>query len=204
MFGGLASGETRITGLLEGEDVMRTGEAMKAMGAVIEKRGGEWIINGVGNGCLLEPAAPLDFGNAGTGSRLTMGLVGTYDMKTTFIGDASLSKRPMGRVLDPLRQMGVQVHRCRARRPHAADAARSAPGGADLLPRADGLRPGEVGRAARRLEHAGRHHRDRAGDDARPHRKDAERLRRRSGGRDGSATACAISASTARASSPGG
>ena len=109
MFGGLASGETRITGLLEGEDVMRTGEAMKAMGAVIEKRGAEWIIQGTGNGCLLEPQAPLDFGNAGTGSRLTMGLVGTYDMKTTFIGDASLSGRPMGRVLDPLRQMGVQV-----------------------------------------------------------------------------------------------
>jgi 3-phosphoshikimate 1-carboxyvinyltransferase len=109
MFGGLASGETRITGLLEGEDVMRTGEAMKAMGAAIEKRGNEWIIQGTGNGCLLEPAAPLDFGNAGTGSRLTMGLVGTYDMTTTFIGDASLSKRPMGRVLDPLREMGVQV-----------------------------------------------------------------------------------------------
>ncbi|HEY5818820.1 MAG TPA: 3-phosphoshikimate 1-carboxyvinyltransferase [Mesorhizobium sp.] len=109
MFGGLASGQTRITGLLEGEDVMRTGEAMKAMGARIEKRGDEWVIQGVGNGCLLEPEGPLDFGNAGTGSRLTMGLVGTYDMTTTFIGDASLSKRPMGRVLDPLRQMGVQV-----------------------------------------------------------------------------------------------
>lgn len=109
MFGALASGETRITGLLEGEDVLRTGEAMKAMGALIEKRGDEWVIQGVGNGCLLEPRAPLDFGNAGTGSRLTMGLVGTYDMETIFIGDASLSKRPMGRVLDPLRQMGVQV-----------------------------------------------------------------------------------------------
>ncbi len=109
MFGGLASGETRITGLLEGEDVMRTGEAMKAMGAVIAKHGDEWIIQGTGNGCLLEPSAPLDFGNAGTGSRLTMGLVGTYDMRTTFVGDASLSKRPMGRVLDPLREMGVQV-----------------------------------------------------------------------------------------------
>jgi len=109
MFGGLASGETRITGLLEGEDVMRTGDAMKAMGAKITKKDGEWIIQGVGNGCLLEPEGPLDFGNAGTGSRLTMGLVGTYDMRTTFIGDPSLSKRPMGRVLDPLRLMGVQV-----------------------------------------------------------------------------------------------
>jgi 3-phosphoshikimate 1-carboxyvinyltransferase len=109
MFGGLAAGETRISGLLEGEDVMRTGEAMKAMGAVIGKEGDEWVIRGTGNGALLEPIAPLDFGNAGTGSRLTMGLVGAYDMETTFIGDASLSKRPMGRVLDPLRQMGVQV-----------------------------------------------------------------------------------------------
>lgn len=109
MFGGLASGETRITGLLEGEDVMRTGQAMKAMGAHIEKYGDEWVIRGTGNGALLQPQAPLDFGNAGTGSRLTMGLVGTYDMETTFIGDASLSSRPMGRVLEPLRQMGVQV-----------------------------------------------------------------------------------------------
>ena len=109
MLGGLASGETRITGLLEGEDVMRTGEAMKAMGALIEKFGQEWVIRGTGNGALLEPEAPLDFGNAGTGSRLTMGLVGAYDMETTFIGDASLSQRPMGRVLDPLRDMGVQV-----------------------------------------------------------------------------------------------
>ncbi|MER8699937.1 3-phosphoshikimate 1-carboxyvinyltransferase [Mesorhizobium sp. M1273] len=109
MFGGLASGETRITGLLEGEDVMRTGAAMKAMGAHIEKHGAEWVIRGTGNGALLQPEGPLDFGNAGTGSRLTMGLVGTYDMETTFIGDASLSGRPMGRVLEPLRQMGVQV-----------------------------------------------------------------------------------------------
>ncbi|RUM96565.1 3-phosphoshikimate 1-carboxyvinyltransferase [Pseudaminobacter arsenicus] len=109
MFGGLASGETRITGLLEGEDVLRTGEAMKVMGAYIEKHGDEWIIQGTGNGCLLEPVAALDFGNAGTGSRLTMGLVGTYDMETTFIGDPSLSSRPMARVLDPLREMGVQV-----------------------------------------------------------------------------------------------
>lgn len=109
MFGGLASGETRVTGLLEGEDVMRTAAAMKAMGAHIEKRGAEWVIRGTGNGALLQPEGPLDFGNAGTGSRLTMGLVGTYDMETTFIGDASLSGRPMGRVLEPLRQMGVQV-----------------------------------------------------------------------------------------------
>ncbi len=109
LLGGLASGETRVTGLLEGEDVLRTRDAMAAMGATIVKQGGTWILQGTGNGCLLEPQAPFDFGNAGTGSRLTMGLVGTYDMKTTFTGDASLSRRPMGRVLDPLRLMGVQV-----------------------------------------------------------------------------------------------
>ena len=103
MFGGLAAGETRITGLLEGEDVLRTGEAMRAMGAHLKKDGDTWIIQGTGNGALLQPAAPLDFGNAGTGSRLTMGLVGSYDMETTFIGDASLSKRPMGRVRCPSR-----------------------------------------------------------------------------------------------------
>lgn len=109
MLGGLAAGQTRITGLLEGEDVLRTGDAMTAMGARIEKRGDEWIIDGVGNGCLLEAEAPLDFGNAGTGSRLTMGLVASYDMRTTFVGDASLSSRPMARVLNPLREMGAQV-----------------------------------------------------------------------------------------------
>ncbi len=109
MFGGLASGETRITGLLEGEDVINTGRAMSAMGAKIRKDGDTWIINGTGNGALLAPDAPLDFGNAGTGCRLTMGLVGVYDFASTFIGDASLSSRPMGRVLNPLREMGVQV-----------------------------------------------------------------------------------------------
>ncbi|WP_274423592.1 3-phosphoshikimate 1-carboxyvinyltransferase [Chelativorans sp. YIM 93263] len=109
MFGGISDGETRITGLLEGEDVLRTGDAMRAMGAKIRCDGEAWVVTGTGNGCLLEPAAPFDFGNAGTGSRLIMGLVGTYDMTTRFIGDASLSKRPMGRVLEPLRQMGTQV-----------------------------------------------------------------------------------------------
>ncbi|MDV4158900.1 3-phosphoshikimate 1-carboxyvinyltransferase [Rhizobium brockwellii] len=109
MFGGLASGETRITGLLEGEDVINTGRAMQAMGARIRKEGAQWVIEGTGNGALLAPDAPLDFGNAGTGVRLTMGLVGTYDFRSTFIGDASLSKRPMGRVLAPLREMGVQI-----------------------------------------------------------------------------------------------
>jgi 3-phosphoshikimate 1-carboxyvinyltransferase len=109
LFGGLAAGRTRVSGLLEGEDVLATGRAMRAMGAKIVKEGAHWLVDGVGNGCLLEPEAPIDFGNAGTGVRLTMGLVGPYDFGATFTGDASLSRRPMGRVLDPLRLMGVQV-----------------------------------------------------------------------------------------------
>lgn len=109
MLGGLAAGTTRVTGLLEGADVLATGLAMQALGALVRKEAGMWIIEGTGNGCLAEPELPLDFGNAGTGCRLTMGLAGTYDMTTRFVGDASLSRRPMGRVLDPLRKMGVQV-----------------------------------------------------------------------------------------------
>lgn len=109
ILGGLAAGETRITGLSEDEDVVNTGRAMQAMGAAIRKDGDTWIINGVGNGCLIAPEAPLDFGHAGTGGGLIMGLVGVYDFDSTFVGDASLARRPMGRVLDPLRDMGVQV-----------------------------------------------------------------------------------------------
>ncbi|TPW26934.1 3-phosphoshikimate 1-carboxyvinyltransferase [Pararhizobium mangrovi] len=109
MLGGLAAGRTRIRGLLSGEDVVNTGRAMAAMGANLSREGDEWVIEGTGNGCLLEPEGPLDFGNAGTGCRLTMGLAGVYDFETSFTGDASLTKRPMGRIFDPLRQMGVQV-----------------------------------------------------------------------------------------------
>ena len=109
MLGGLASGRTRISGLLEGDDVLATGQAMQAMGARMRKDGDTWIVDGIGNGCLMQPEAPLDFGNSGTGVRLTMGLVGPYHFEATFTGDASLSKRPMGRVLDPLRLMGVEV-----------------------------------------------------------------------------------------------
>ena len=109
MLGGLASGETRISGLLEGDDIMATAAAMRAMGAGIRKSGEQWVVRGVGNGCLLEPEDTFDFGNAGTGVRLVMGMAGVYDMRTRFTGDASLLRRPMGRVLEPLRLMGVQV-----------------------------------------------------------------------------------------------
>ncbi|WP_375674918.1 3-phosphoshikimate 1-carboxyvinyltransferase [Bartonella sp. CL100XZDX] len=113
ILGGLASGETYIHGLLESADVLNTAAAMQAMGACIIKKDDFWIIRGTGNGCLLAAQKPLDFGNAGTGARLVMGMVGPYHMKTTFIGDASLSKRPMGRILDPLRLMGVEIEATR-------------------------------------------------------------------------------------------
>jgi 3-phosphoshikimate 1-carboxyvinyltransferase len=110
IFGLLCRGETRVDGLLEGDDVMRTGEACRALGARIERVGeGRWTICGVGVGSLLAPLAPLDFGNAGTGSRLMMGVVGGHAITATFDGDASLRSRPMRRILDPLCLMGAQV-----------------------------------------------------------------------------------------------
>ena len=108
MLGALAVGETRVSGLLEGEDVMATAAAMRAMGATIEKQpNGDWHVHGVGVGALLQPAHALDMGNSGTSTRLLMGLVASHPIRTTFIGDASLSKRPMGRVITPLSQMGA-------------------------------------------------------------------------------------------------
>lgn len=108
MLGALAVGETRVTGLLEGEDVLSTAAAMRAMGASVERLGnGEWSVHGVGVGALLQPQNPLDMGNSGTSTRLLMGLVASHPITATFIGDASLSKRPMGRVIEPLSQMGA-------------------------------------------------------------------------------------------------
>ena len=105
----LAVGESRVTGLLEGEDVMATAAAMRAMGAHIERECiGEWTIHGVGVGGLLQPLAPLDMGNSGTSTRLLMGLIASHAIAATFTGDASLSKRPMARVTDPLRLMGAR------------------------------------------------------------------------------------------------
>ena len=108
MLGALAVGETRVTGLLEGEDVLATAAAMRAMGAQVERTGeGEWSVHGVGVGALLQPQAALDMGNSGTSTRLLMGLVASHPITASFVGDASLSKRPMGRVIEPLSQMGA-------------------------------------------------------------------------------------------------
>lgn len=108
MFGALAVGETRIEGLLEGEDVLATAAALRAMGATIERCGaGAWSVHGVGVGGLLQPRQALDMGNSGTSTRLLMGLVASHAVTATFIGDGSLSKRPMGRVIEPLSRMGA-------------------------------------------------------------------------------------------------
>ena len=110
MLGALAVGETTVEGLLEGDDVLSTAAAMRAFGATVTRTGpGAWRIAGLGVGGLLEPGQVIDYGNAGTGVRLTMGIAGSHNFSSTFTGDASLVKRPMARVFDPLRQMGVQV-----------------------------------------------------------------------------------------------
>ncbi|MFP4464554.1 MAG: 3-phosphoshikimate 1-carboxyvinyltransferase [Alphaproteobacteria bacterium] len=109
MLGGLAIGETMISGLLEGEDVLHTAMAMRAMGAKVERGDdGLWRVHGVGVGGLHEPDCVLDMGNSGTSTRLLIGLVGGCDITATFTGDASLVKRPMKRVITPLKEMGAQ------------------------------------------------------------------------------------------------
>ncbi len=107
MFGALATRKTTITGLLEAEDVLNTAKAITALGATATKSGGVWTVLGRGTGGLKQPDAPIDFGNSGTGTRLMMGVVAGHDITVTMTGDASLSRRPMGRVLKPLRQMGL-------------------------------------------------------------------------------------------------
>jgi 3-phosphoshikimate 1-carboxyvinyltransferase len=109
MFGAIATGRTTITGLLEAEDVLNTAKAIEALGCPVRKTGSEWEVLGRGVGGLAQPAGDLDFGNSGTGTRLMMGLIAGHDMTVRMVGDASLSKRPMARVLDPLQRMGVEV-----------------------------------------------------------------------------------------------
>jgi 3-phosphoshikimate 1-carboxyvinyltransferase len=120
MIGALAVGETTIEGLLEGEDVLRTAAAMRALGAQIERgqveqgsaersADGVWRVHGRGIGGLAEPADVLDMGNAGTGARLLMGLLASHRLTAFMTGDASLRRRPMGRVAAPLRLMGAEI-----------------------------------------------------------------------------------------------
>ncbi len=105
----LAVGKSRIEGLLEGEDVLATAAALRAMGADIQNEDGVWTVYGVGVGGLMQPDNIVDLGNSGTSARLLMGLVASHAISATFTGDASLSKRPMGRVIDPLSDMGADI-----------------------------------------------------------------------------------------------
>ncbi|WP_118133382.1 3-phosphoshikimate 1-carboxyvinyltransferase [Oceanicella sp. SM1341] len=110
ILGALAVGETRVTGLLEGEDVLDTAKAMRALGADVARQGpGEWSVHGVGTGGFAEPDNVIDCGNSGTGVRLIMGAMATSPITATFTGDASLRKRPMGRVTDPLALFGAEA-----------------------------------------------------------------------------------------------
>jgi 3-phosphoshikimate 1-carboxyvinyltransferase len=109
LFGALATGCTRITGLLEGEDVLNTARAVQALGCPVRKTDAAWEVLGRGVGGLAQPRADLDFGNSGTGVRLMMGAIAGHDMTVRLTGDASLSRRPMGRVLTPLAEMGLEI-----------------------------------------------------------------------------------------------
>ncbi|MEM1429553.1 MAG: 3-phosphoshikimate 1-carboxyvinyltransferase [Pseudomonadota bacterium] len=110
ILGALAVGETKITGLLEGQDVLDTGRAMAAFGAEVTRHGeGAWSVHGVGTGGFAEPEDVIDCGNSGTGVRLIMGTMATTPITATFTGDASLRSRPMGRVTDPLALFGAEA-----------------------------------------------------------------------------------------------
>jgi 3-phosphoshikimate 1-carboxyvinyltransferase len=110
ILGALAVGETRISGLLEGEDVLNTAKAMRALGAKVQRTGDfAWVVRGVGVAGFAQPETPLDFGNSGTGCRLAMGAVAGCPITAVFDGDASLRSRPMRRILDPLELMGAKV-----------------------------------------------------------------------------------------------
>src|ERR1700760_2474311 len=110
ILGALSVGETRISGLLEGEDVLNTAKSMQALGAQVERTGDfAWKVNGVGVGGFAQPKNPLDFGNSGTGCRLVMGAVAGCPITAVFDGDASLRSRPMRRILDPLELMGARA-----------------------------------------------------------------------------------------------
>jgi 3-phosphoshikimate 1-carboxyvinyltransferase len=109
ILGAMALGETRISGLLEGEDVLHTAAAMRALGALVRQgEDGRWQLHGTGTGGFSTPRTVVDFGNSGTGARLVMGAVATTDISAVFAGDASLSRRPMERVMAPLRRMGAR------------------------------------------------------------------------------------------------
>ena len=110
ILGALSIGKTRIHGLLEGQDVIDTAKAMNSFGALVKKhKNGEWTVDGFGVGGFSEPEKVIDCGNSGTGVRLIMGAMSTSDVTATFTGDASLNKRPMARITEPLNLFGAKT-----------------------------------------------------------------------------------------------
>jgi 3-phosphoshikimate 1-carboxyvinyltransferase len=184
ILGALAVGTSRITGLLEGEDVLNTAKAMRALGARVERQenkgasngGATWSVRGTGVAGFAQPDAPLDFGNSGTGCRLVMGAVAGCPIVATFDGDASLRSRPMRRVLDPLQLMGARVGDAKegGRLPLSLQGAR------DPLPilYRTPVASDQVGGAAGGAVRARHHHGDRNRGQPRPYRTDAEAFRR--------------------------
>ena len=178
ILGALAVGETRVDGMLEGEDVLNTAKALRALGARIERTGErQWSIHGVGVGGFAEPANALDFGNSGTGCRLALGAVAGCPITATFDGDASLRSRPMRRVLDPLERIGARtLASADGRLPLTLAGARDPMPIVFEPPVAVGAI--EVGDAVGRPCGAGRNRGDRSRADARSHREDAHPFRR--------------------------
>ena len=176
MFGAMAVGKTEIFGLLEGEDVLDTAKAMRAFGAEVTQHGpGHWTVHGVGVGGLAEPDTVIDCGNSGTGVRLIMGMMATSPITATFTGDASLNKRPMARITDPLALFGAQsvgaitgafaIDDCWGRKPRACGISSTCRLGA-----------GKIGRIVGRPECARQNRSCRTQGDARSHGTYAARL----------------------------
>ena len=202
MLGALAVGRTEIRGLLEGEDVLATAAALNALGAHASpdangrRGGGRWMVDGIGIGGLVEPDDLLDLGNSGTAARLLLGILATHPITTFVTGDASLRRRPMGRVdraLEPFRRPLCDT----GRRSPAARRQRRREPGADRLSPSGGLGAGQIRGAARRAQHPGGDHGDRAPADPRPHRAHAAPFRR--DGRNRARRRAAGSASPSRA-----
>jgi hypothetical protein len=180
ILGTLARGTTRINGLLEGEDVLATAEAMRQYGATITRLGdGTWTVDGVGVGALLEPDQVIDCGNAGTGVRLIMGMAAAYPFASTFTGDGSLRKRPMNRVLNPLHGNGRQVLARDGGLLPLTIRGNETPL-PDHLHRADAIGAGEIGGAAGGAVDRGHDHRHRADPHARSFRTHDQGFWRRS------------------------
>ena len=179
ILGALAVGETRISGLLEGEDVLNTAKSMRALGAKVERTGDfAWSVHGVGVAGFAQPQTPLDFGNSGTGCRLVMGAVAGCPITAVFDGDASLRSATDAAGARSAGTDGRSGRRERGGRPSAADPSRRARSAADPLPHAGGVGADQVRGAAGGAGRAGRHHRDRDRGQPRPYRTDAEAFRR--------------------------